>query len=329
MPLRTYVELVSRDDDLVRVYSEGVGGGVLCYHLGEEARRGRWLDYLQGVTHVLGLQRGFDLHVRSTLPLGGGLSSSASFLVAVLRGLREAFELAVDDRTLALLAHRAETEFVGAPVGMMDPFAVHFADETSAILLDVRDLSFERIPLPPALGLVILDSGVHHKLTAQGGYRTRRAECEAAASRLGVRSLRELGDGDAARIAALPDPLDRRVRHVVEENKRVLAAAQALRGGDLEALGALFAASHRSMRDDYEVSVPAVDALVARAQADPAVYGARLTGGGFGGSVVIATDAAQRAEVAARIAGAAGGSVRILVPSPGGRTSSVLAMDPE
>ncbi len=322
IPRRTQVEIGRRDDELVRVFSGEVRDGTLGYRLGEEARQGRWLDYVQGVTQVLseaGLNKGFDLRITSAVPLGSGLSSSAALLIGLLRGLRDAYSLVIEDVALVLLAHRAETQFVGAPVGLMDPFAVHFADESTALLLDTRSLEFQRIELPAQLGLCVIDSGVRHQLAAQSGYRTRREECERAAALLGRRSLRDLGAGDIERILALPAPLCRRVRHVVEENARVLGAVRALRAGDLEALGELFDASHRSMRDDYEVSVPEVDALVALAQADPDVYGARLTGGGFGGSVVLATRAERLHEVAQRVgqahARASGRPARVLVPA--------------
>lgn len=316
IPRRTRVELARRDDDRVRVLSAAVPGGLQAYRLGEEARGERWLDYVQGVTRMLPLARGVDLRIASDVPLGGGLSSSASLIVALLRGLREAFAVALADTDLVALAHRVETEFVGAPVGIMDPFAVHFADETHALLLDTRSQAFERVALPAGLGLAVIDSGVRHRLAAQGGYRTRRAECARAAALLGVGSLRDLTDERDA--AGLPPPLDRRVRHVVTENARVLAAAAALRAGDLAGLGALFVASHRSMQGDYEVSVIEVDDLVAQALADPEVYGARLTGGGFGGSVVVATAAGRAAEVGQRIARAqaqaTGRATRVLVP---------------
>jgi galactokinase len=320
IPLRTRVEIRRRGDDRVQVLSADVPGGLRTYRLGEEARRGGWLDYVAGATRGLaarGLDRGVDLRISSGVPLGAGLSSSAALIVALLRGLREALALDLADAELVDLAHRVETEFVGAPVGVMDPFAVHYADEATALLLDTRSREFERVPLPPGLGLCVLDSGVRHRLAAQGGYRTRRAECERAAALLGVRSLRELDDERGA--ADLPAPLDRRVRHVVRENARVLAAAAALRSGDLAALGALFDASHRSMRDDYEVSVREVDELVAAARADPEVFGARLTGGGFGGAVVVATTTGQAAAVAARVARAraqaTGRGARVLVPA--------------
>jgi len=328
IPQRTTVELARRDDDLVRAFSVQLPGPVLSYRLGEEARRGHWLDYVQGVTQALavaGHARGFDLRITSEVPLGSGLSSSAALEVALLRGLRTAFSLPIDDVSLALLAYRGETGLVGAPVGVMDPFACHFADERTALLLDTRSLEFERIPLPTDCAMIVIYSGVDHELGASDGYRSRRGECERAASLLGVASLRELGPDAGPRIAALPGPLNRRVRHVIEENARVQQAARALWANDLLRLGALFYASHRSMRDDYEVSVPEIDTLVELARAEPAIYGARLTGGGFGGSVVMLTRPADAAAIADRIAGqytlATGRSPRVLVPRPSSGSS--------
>ncbi len=321
IPQRTTIELARRDDDLVQVYSVELPGPIHTYRLGEEARQGRWLDYIQGVTQSLalaGYSHGFDARIASDVPLGSGLSSSAALEIALLRGLRTAFSLPIDDVTLALLAHRGETVLVGAPVGMMDPFACQFADERTALFLDTRSLEFERIPLPPECALLVIYSGVDHELSAGNGYRTRRAECERAAALLGVASLRELGPDASPRIAALPDPLARRVRHVVEENARVLQAVEALWARDLLRLGALFYASHRSMRDDFEVSVPEIDTLVELARAEPGIYGARLTGGGFGGSVVMLARPVDAREVAGRIAQrytqATGRSPRVLVP---------------
>jgi galactokinase len=323
IPQRTRVWLARRGDERVRARSAEAPRGEAAYTLGEERRAGRWTDYVQGATHVLAAAgrriAGFDLWIRSDVPLGSGLSSSASLLVALLRGLRRLFTLEIGDEELARMAHRAETDFVGAPVGVMDPFAVSFADEAHALLLDCRTMAFERVALPGEAGLCVIYSGVHHRLAATGGYRERRGECERAAAALGVPALRDLGPADAARVARLPAPLDRRVRHVVSENQRVTRAAAAMREGDLDALGVTMLASHRSMRDDYEVSVPEIDALVELAAADPEVFGARLTGGGFGGSVVIVARASGAAATARRIAAAyaraSGRTPRVLVPA--------------
>src|SRR5262249_9106178 len=155
-----------------------------------------------------------------------------------------------------------ETAFVGARTGIMDQMAASLADERSAMFLDTRSFAWERVPLPATVELVVVDSGVTHA-HAGGEYNRRRAECEAACAALGVRALRDIVAADSARVAALPEPLGRRVRHVSDENARVLAAVGALRAGDVEGLGHLLSASHASLRDDYEVSVPELDTLVA------------------------------------------------------------------
>lgn len=299
LPQRTRVQLKRRADRAVRAAS-AQRPGVVGYELGAERKTGGWVDYVQGVTAILAAEGrtlgGFELHVDSDVPVGGGLSSSAALEVALLRGLRKLFSLAFDDDVLAALAHRAETEFVGAPVGIMDQLACSRGREGEALFIDTRSLVLESIALPPQLGLVVIDSGVPHDHST-GDYKTRRAECEQAAELLGVWQLRDVEPGDP-RIAGLPEPLARRTRHVVHENQRVLDAVRALKAGELPALGRLFDESHRSMRDDFEVSLPAIDLLVALARRHPEVLGARLTGGGFGGAVVILTAQAHTAAVA-------------------------------
>ena len=291
IPQQTQVELTRRPDQRVEARStnDPLRGG---YVLGQEHARGDWLDYVQGVTWALrqagfGSPSGFDLSISSTVPLGAGLSSSASLEVACLRAIRQAFELdGLDDVRLAQLGQTAENDFVGAHCGIMDQMAASLADGSTALFLDSRSLEFRRIPLPSNADLVVVHSGVVHEIAA-GDYNTRRAECEEAARRLGVPQLRDLGPADLALVERLPDPLGRRARHVVTEDERVLQAVQALQDADLARLGELFFASHASMRDDFEVSVPAIDVLVEIARADADVYGARMTGGGFGGAVVM------------------------------------------
>jgi galactokinase len=185
----------------------------------------------------------------------------------------------------------------------MDQMAASLADTATALFLDTRSMEWERIALPHAAELVVIDSGIRHR-HATGGYNTRREECEHAAAALGVRSLRDLSEDGLSRAAALPEPLPRRVRHVAGENARVIAAVAALRAGDLSRVGALLDDSHASLRDDYEVSVPELDVLVQVAQDDPEVYGARMTGGGFGGAIVALTRRGGAAQVAARVVAA-------------------------
>jgi galactokinase len=304
IPQRAHVELEVRKDALARVWSREIGAWA-DYTLGDEHRRGGWLDYIQGCTYALRdaghTVRGFELRIASDVPLGSGLSSSAAIEVAVLRALREGFELPIDDVQLALLGHKAEHDLVGAPVGVMDQMCASLGIPGNALFLDTHTLSSRQVPLPYELDLVVIASGIQHD-HATGDYRTRRAECEQAAGLLGVSELRELDLADLPRIAGLPAPLDRRVRHVITENHRVHAAVAAIERGDLLTLGALFRASHLSMRDDYEVSIPAIDRLVELAAADPDVFGARLTGGGFGGSIVALAQRGTGAAAGRRIA---------------------------
>jgi galactokinase len=307
-PQGTTVELRRRDDRLVAASSANMpeASRTIAYTLGEEQRTGGWSDYVAGVTAALRARgidiSGFDAAIASTLPLGAGLSSSASLEVALLRAIDSAFTLGLDPVTLATIAHEAETGLVGAPVGIMDQMAASLADAGEALFLDTRTRAFERLPLPRGASLIVIHSGVAHRHAA-GDYRVRRRECEEAARLLGVPALRDAADASLAR-ADLPAPIDRRARHVVTENARVLAAVAALRAGDARAFGTLMNASHASMRDDFEVSTPEVDALVEIAQREPGVFGARLTGGGFGGSIVALAQADAATAAAGRIAAA-------------------------
>ncbi|MDB4973182.1 MAG: Galactokinase [Myxococcaceae bacterium] len=287
IPQQTEVRLRRRDD--LRVLLTSADAPAAEYQLGHEQKTGTWIDYVQGLTRALpeGLLRGgFEAHVRSEVPIGAGLSSSAALEVAFLRALREAFGLPLDDLTIARLGQRAEVEFVGAPTGIMDQMVCSLGEQGSALFIDIRTLQTRRVVLPDSLELVVIASGVTHA-HGSGGYRTRRAECERACQQLGVQSLRDVTLEQLDRATALEPLLRRRARHVVSENARVLSTIEALERGDSTALKALFAESHASMRDDYEMSVPQIDLLVALGSAQPDIVAGRLTGGGFGGSVVM------------------------------------------
>ena len=321
-PQSTEVELGRRPGDRVCVHSVNVPATERTrgFELGAEVRTGTWLDYVAGVTASLREEGlgvgGFNLRIVSSLPLGAGLSSSASLEVALLRGLNILFRLGLDSLAIARIAHRAETGLVGAPVGIMDQMAASIATDTRALFLDAHTLAFEQLPLPHGCGLIVIHSGTAHAHAA-GEYRIRRTECDDAAHRLGVNRLRDVSM-TMLRDVALPPPLDRRVRHVVTENARVLRARDALRHSDAQELGRLMNRSHDSMRDDFEVSTPEIDALVGIAQADPAVFGARLTGGGFGGSIVALApiDAARSSarDIAAACAERNGFHPTVLIP---------------
>ena len=323
IPQSTVAVIAARPDRQVRAWSAELSAGVALeqFELGREQRGRGWLDYVQGVTVALagaGFRiDGFDVALRSTVPIGSGLSSSAALEVSLLRALRSRFGLALDDVTLARIGRAVETDFVGAPIGIMDQMAASLATPGGALFIDTRSLRTERVELPAGTELVVIDSGVAHE-HATGGYRTRRAECERAAALLGVGELRDLSAADLDRLRALPEPLGRRAKHVITENQRVLDAVAAMRAGDAPAVGRLFDASHASQRDDYEVSVPEVDLLVSLARADPAAFGARLTGGGFGGAIVALARAGAGAALAHRVIAEyqrrAGRRASVLVP---------------
>ena len=303
LPQETHVWLARRHDRMVHACSIDIDARTITtFELGREARTASWIDYVQGVTWALrerGLEiDGVDMLVTSDVPIGKGLSSSASLEVAVTRGLRDLFSLSLDDVAVAMVGHRAETAFVGAPVGIMDQMVCSLGDRSTALFLDAWTQRFEKVPIPANVELGVIDSGIAHS-HASGEYRTRRSECEQAAAMLGVGQLRDLSTDDLPKINGLPDPLSRRARHVVTENARVLLAVDALRVGDATGLGRLFLESHASMRDDFEVSLPQIDRLVEISASDPRTYGARLTGGGFGGAVVILCHAGDAAAVTA------------------------------
>jgi galactokinase len=284
------VEACSRDDTRVQLISDAaVVPREASYELGAERKDRTWVDRPRGITATLAQEgfpiRGFEAKIRSDLPLGAGLGSSAAFAIALLRSLSDLFDLALDDAASARIAHLAETEFAGARAGMLDQLASVYGRPTDALLIDMRDQATQRIPLPPSMELAVIDSGTRHE-HATGGYNRRREECEEACRHLGIASLRELDERPLHTVLErLPPPLDRRVRHVVTENDRVRQAVTAIRAQDDKTLGELLSASHRSLRDDYEVSTPELDRLVELATVAGAL-GARLVGGGFGGSII-------------------------------------------
>ena len=316
----TRVELAAVAGRKVQVWSTAYPDRPpIDYELGCETRDGTWTDYVKGMTVVLaplGLPSGFCARIESDVPVGSGLSSSAALEISLGRALRSAFKLPLGDVNLARAARRAENEFVGAPVGIMDQMACSLASVSSALFLDTRSLEYENVAIPDDAAVIVIDSGIEHR-HADGGYKQRRRECEEAAAALGVRELRD-ADEEMVERAQLPDVLRKRARHVVTENRRVLQTVEALQSGDLQRAGDLFVQSHVSLRDDFEVSVAEIDALVALATRVNGIYGARLTGGGFGGAIVALAAAgrarAAAAEVVAAYAEAAGQTATVIMP---------------
>jgi galactokinase len=235
---------------------------------------------------------GLDIAIASNVPVGAGLSSSAAIEGAVAVALNDLWHLGLDRPALARAGRRAENEAVGAPTGIMDQMASILGAADAAILLDCRSLEVEVVDLgfdAAGLTLLVIDTRVQHS-HASGGYGERRASCEAGAAALGVASLRDLGVDDLARAEReLDDVTFRRVRHVVTENQRVLDTVRMLRTDGPRSIGDLLVASHASMRDDFEISVPELDTAVDTAIAAGAV-GARMTGGGFGGAAIALVD---------------------------------------
>jgi galactokinase len=262
------------------------------------AARPEWARYVAAVARVLAARGrapiGVDAQIDSTVPVGSGLSSSAALEVALALALCDAGGLALGRLELALACQESEHMATGVPSGIMDQLSSLAGVAGCALLIDCRTLSVESVPLPDGVAVLAVHSGVARSLE-NSAYADRRRACDDAARRLGVRALR---DATIEQVAG--DPVG---RHVVSENGRVHATAAALRAGDGERAGALFAASHASLRDDFRVSTPELDALV-EALAAAGAYGARLTGAGFGGAVV-ALAADEQAETIAADACAA------------------------
>ena len=316
------VAIAPRSDRKLVLYSEAYGATVeadldaLPLHATHH-----WSDYPLGVASILqksGLQEsclqkagyrlsGANLYISSNVPVGVGLSSSAAIDVSVAYALLDISQHPIDRTRLALLCQRAENEFVGAHVGIMDPFVSCHGRAGHALLLDCRSLEFRLVPLPPGVQLVISNTMVKHQL-GTSEYNTRRAECEEGVRRLstalsGIVALRDVTLAQLERHRALlPDVIYRRCRHILTENARVHAVAAALEAGKISELAPLMAESHRSMRDDYEISCRELDLMVELASRQPGVYGARMTGGGFGGCTINLVSAEHAAEFQRHIA---------------------------
>jgi galactokinase len=290
LPLAVTVQASLRSDFRVAARSGAYpDDGHVIVEAGAWERTGTWVDYVTGASVLLAregiFEHGATVAIASDVPPGAGLGSSAALSVALVRALSRLGGVTLDDLRVAELARAVETDFIGAPVGMMDQIAA-VGHPGHAQLIDFHARETTPVAVPAAIRIEIVDSGIAHAHRA-GGYRERREECARAAARLGVASLREVDD-DPEAAGRLPDPLSRRVRHVQSENRRVREAVHALASGDTAGFGALLTASHASLRDDFQVSLPQIDAIVDRVLREPDVLGARLTGGGFGGSVVIA-----------------------------------------
>jgi galactokinase len=269
------------------------------------APRKHWSDYIRGVAAVMQATGhtldGTNLFIHGDVPLGAGLSSSASLEIATALALMGISNLDLPPLEVAKICQRAEHEYVGTRCGILDQFSAMFGCPDHALLLDCRSLNYKLLPIPTGVGLVICNSMVKHELAA-GEYNRRRKACETGVRILkrhlsSAVALRDVTPSDLKTYAKeLPDLVYRRCRHVISENQRVLAAGEALRSENLQRFGQLMYQSHRSLRDDYEVSCRELDLLVELASSYEGVYGARMTGGGFGGCTVniVRADAVER-----------------------------------
>jgi galactokinase len=277
------------DADVIEVSSETNGRevSVLLKKL-ERLKEEPWANYPIGVIKIL-REAGFEigglrLRVSSNLPLGSGLSSSAAFEVATAVAALELFGLSIEPMVLAQLCQKAENQFVGVRCGLLDQASSVFGKEGEVILLDFRAITARTVPLSPGVALLLVDSGVPHQLTG-GEYNERRSQCQAAAAALGVKALRDVTSAKVS--SASLDPLIRaRALHITGEDERVLAGVAALASSQMEVFGQLMFQSHESSRRNFENSTAFLDALVEIAATINGVLGARLTGGGFGGSTI-------------------------------------------
>ncbi|NLS77493.1 MAG: galactokinase [Chloroflexi bacterium] len=298
-----------RDDDRVELHSLDMGGQS-AFSLGDirPDPRQRWSNYQRGVALMLQKQGhrigGMNAVITGDVPIGAGLSSSAAVEVATGYTFKTLYGLELDRVALALLAQRAENEFVGMRCGIMDQYISALGQANHALMIDCRSLEYKLVPVPPGVSIIVCDTRVQRGLV-DSEYNARRLECETGARLLGVRALRDVTPAEFERRAAeLPELTRRRCRHVVYEDQRVLDSIAALERGDLAAFGALMAASHASLRDDYQVSCKQLDIMVEAAAALPGVHGARMTGAGFGGCTVNLVESGQAAAFSAAVAAA-------------------------
>lgn len=295
LQMACFVAIARRDKEQLRIYSRDFDEefSVPVERIREARPSGEWRDYVLGVTQQVvrtGVAlEGADVCIASEVPVGSGLSSSAAIEISMALALLGNHR--IEPLELALIGHRAEREFVGIPSGIMDQYAAVFGREGAAIQIDCRNLQHEYVPLPRDGRILAVNSLVKHEL-ASSAYRERVAECQAAVAAIqqldkSVESLRDVSMKYFATIQENIPPVPRqRARHVISDSERVLQLAAASRAGDLREMGRLFVASHRSMQYDYEVSCDEIDFLVDTAIEIPGVYGARMTGGGFGGCTV-------------------------------------------
>jgi galactokinase len=307
----TVVCAATRSDTLVRVVAADYGDAIdefdvsVTLQTDADPERG-WVNYVRGMLHVARMRGfsvgGLDLVIAGDVPQGAGLSSSASLEMALAESFRRLFAWSASSQDLALLGQAAENDFVGCQCGIMDQYISAMGREHQALLIDCRSLQARPVTLPPGSQIVIVNSNVRRELV-DSEYNSRRLQCEKAARQLGVKALRDVSvEMFERRADELETLVRRRARHVVTENERVLQAEIAMNAADLPQMARLMAQSHASMRYDFEITVPAIDALVEMIKGELGeAGGVRMTGGGFGGCVLALLPTALLDQVVGRI----------------------------
>lgn len=297
LPLGVSIALSHRDDNKIRIVSDTFED--TAQRTLSDTASGHWSDYVTGAVIAANcaglLSGGADVAIKTTLPLGAGISSSAAVTVGILKCAREFADAALTDTEISVLARRIENEFIGVPCGIMDQMAVAIARPGQALALNTKTLDFECVDLPADYHMAVIHSGVYRQLN-EGRYKVRKEECDAIKTvlraKLGHDDICLMSDADLTVLNWLSETLQRRARHCVTDHRRVLKSVACLRAGDIAALGQYMTDSHNSMRDDFEITVPKVDRLVEDATAFGAL-GARQTGGGFGGCIVACVEKAK------------------------------------
>ncbi len=308
---RTYTAAGRRGGDLFIAFSKELSKKTSFeIEPGKFEHSNFWVNYIKGACTLLNdvkSVKGVNFAIGSTVPRGSGLSSSAAYVVSIIEAVARLYDIRLKEIEIPLLAQRIENEFVGVQSGIMDPFVAKFARENSALLVDAHSLEYKHVPISPNCSLLVCVTGVKRAL-ATTEYNKRRQQCQTAVVSLSellrreICSLREVSLEELEGVRAEMDPtLFARALHVITESQRALQTFAALEKGDLGLVGKLMLESHMSLRSNYEVSSPELDTFVEIAEQSEGVYGARMTGAGFGGSAICLVDASLEEELSAEI----------------------------
>ncbi|GGX70844.1 galactokinase [Litorimonas cladophorae] len=294
LPLGVSIAFSPRNDDRIQIWSDKFED--LARRKTDDAPNDHWSDYIVGAVKMAieagYLKRGADIAVETNLPFGAGISSSAAVTVGLLKLARDLAGSTSSEKEIAILARRVENEYIGMPCGIMDQMAVAIAHPGQALALDTNTLNYQLIDLPTTHDMAVIHSGQFRQLN-EGRYKERKEECDAIKVALGRENICQMTDVEFASLSSLPNTLRRRARHCMTEHRRTVEAVTCLRDSHISRLGELMNESHVSMREDFEITIPPVDALVADAISFGGI-GARQTGGGFGGCIVACIERGKR-----------------------------------